>query len=99
MCATSAIEIALWDILGKYTNKSVSELFETNNAKSVPVYANTWSDIKQDDNNLIANVEEQMNKDYDSIKIYPLQESRHWRGSLNNQRSTKGCWPVKKYND
>ena len=41
MCATSAIEIALWDILGKYTNKSVSELFETNNAKSLPVYANT----------------------------------------------------------
>ena len=73
MCATSAIEIALWDILGKYTNKSVSELFETNNAKSVPVYANTWSDIKQDDNNLIANVEEQMNKDYNSINIYPLQ--------------------------
>ena len=73
MCATSAIEIALWDILGKYKNKSVSELFEANNAKSVPVYANTWSDIKQDDNNLIANVEEQMNKNYDSIKVYPLQ--------------------------
>ena len=73
MCATSAIEIALWDILGKYTNKSISELFETNNAKSVPVYANTWSDIKQDDNNLIANVEEQMNKNYDSVKVYPLQ--------------------------
>ena len=73
MCATSAIEIALWDILGKYTNKSISELFETNNAKSIPVYANTWSDIKHDDNNLIANVEEQMNKNYDSVKVYPLQ--------------------------
>tara|TARA_B100000965_G_scaffold398777_1_gene417451 strand:- start:35 stop:1213 length:1179 start_codon:yes stop_codon:yes gene_type:complete len=73
MCATSAIEIALWDILGKYTNKSVSELLQTNNSKSVPVYANTWSDIKQDDNNLIANVEEQLNKNYDSIKVYPLQ--------------------------
>ena len=73
MCATSAIEIALWDILGKYTNKSVSELFQSNNAKSVPVYANTWSDIKQDDNNLIANVEEQMNKNYDCVKVYPLQ--------------------------
>jgi len=73
MCAISAIEIALWDILGKYTNKSISELFQSNNVKSVPVYANTWSDIKQDDNNLIANVEEQMNKNYDSIKVYPLQ--------------------------
>ena len=73
MCATSAIEIALWDILGKYTNKSISELFQSNNSKSVPVYANTWSDIKQDDNNLIANVEEQMNKNYDSVKFYPLQ--------------------------
>ena len=73
MCAISAIEIALWDILGKYTNKSVSELLRTNNSKSIPVYANTWSDIKQDDNNLIANVEEQINKNYDSIKVYPLQ--------------------------
>ena len=73
MCATSAIEIALWDILGKYLNKSVSELFQSNNGKSIPIYANTWSDIKQDDNNLIANVEEQMNKNYDSIKVYPLQ--------------------------
>ena len=73
MCAISAIEIALWDILGKYTNKSISELFQSNNVKSVPVYANTWSDIKQDDNNLIANIEEQMNKNYDSVKVYPLQ--------------------------
>ena len=75
MCASSAFEIALWDILGKLNDKSIVSLIggSSSKSKSVPIYANTWSDINQSDKDLIDNAINQIERNHDSIKIYPLQ--------------------------
>ena len=41
--ATSAIEMALWDIIGKLSKKPLSHLLCENPNPSVPIYATNWS--------------------------------------------------------
>ena len=48
--ATSAIEIALWDISGKCKNLPLNSLLTKSPKPNVPIYATCWSDLKKDTN-------------------------------------------------
>ena len=45
--ATSAIEIALWDILGKLKKSSFKFFINKSPKPNVPIYATCWSDLKK----------------------------------------------------
>ena len=71
--ASSAIEMSLWDILGKVTEQSLSSLLSANSNDTVQIYVNTWSDQMPDNTALIHRVNRLISEGYKSIKIYPLQ--------------------------
>ena len=73
MCAFSAFEMALWDIAGKIQSKSLSQMFGCSINKPIEIYINTWSDIKTDNRNIIDYANYIKNENFNSIKIYPLQ--------------------------
>ena len=73
--ATSAIEIALWDIAGKLKNLPLNCLLTDNPKPDVSIYATCWSDLKKDDENYLHQVEKYFEKKYGGIKIYPLFEN------------------------
>ena len=72
--ATSAIEIALWDIAGKLKNTPLNKLLSNNPKPDVPIYATCWSDLKKDQGDYLDKVEQYFEKKYGGIKIYPLFE-------------------------
>ena len=72
--ATSAIEIALWDIAGKLKNTPLNKLLSNNPKPDVPIYATCWSDLKKDQEDYLDKVEQYFEKKYGGIKIYPLFE-------------------------
>lgn len=71
--ASSAIEMSLWDMLGKINEKPLSSLLSDNSKDTVQVYVNTWSDQIPDDATLNHRVNNLISEGYKSIKIYPLQ--------------------------
>jgi len=71
--ASSAIEMSLWDMLGKINEKPLSSLLSGNSKDTVQVYVNTWSDQMPDDATLNHRVKNLISEGYKSIKIYPLQ--------------------------
>ena len=71
--ASSAIEMSLWDILGKITEQPLSSLLSDNLNDTIQVYVNTWSDQIPDNTALTHRVNYLMSEGYKSIKIYPLQ--------------------------
>ena len=73
--ATSAIEIALWDIAGKLKNLPLNCLLTDNPKHEVSIYATCWSDLKKDEENYLHQVEKYFEKKYGGIKIYPLFEN------------------------
>ena len=73
--ATSAIEIALWDIAGKLKNLPLNCLLTDNPKPDVSIYATCWSDLKKDEENYLHQVEKYFEKKYGGIKIYPLFEN------------------------
>ena len=73
--ATSAIEIALWDIAGKLKNLPLNCLLIDNPKPDVSIYATCWSDLKKDEENYLHQVEKYFEKKYGGIKIYPLFEN------------------------
>ena len=73
--ATSAIEIALWDIAGKLKNLPLNCLLADNPKPDVSIYATCWSDLKKDEENYLHQVEKYFEKKYGGIKIYPLFEN------------------------
>ena len=73
--ATSAIEIALWDIAGKLKNLPLNCLLTNNPKPDVSIYATCWSDLKKDEENYLHQVEKYFEKKYGGIKIYPLFEN------------------------
>ena len=73
--ATSAIEIALWDIAGKLKNLPLNCLLTDNPKPDVSIYATCWSDQKKDEENYLHQVEKYFEKKYGGIKIYPLFEN------------------------
>ena len=73
--ATSAIEIAAWDIAGKLKNLPLNCLLTDNPKPDVSIYATCWSDLKKDEENYLHQVEKYFEKKYGGIKIYPLFEN------------------------
>ena len=73
--ATSAIEIALWDIAGKLKNLPLNCLLTDNPKPDVSIYATCWSDLKKDEESYLHQVEKYFEKKYGGIKIYPLFEN------------------------
>ncbi len=73
--ATSAIEIALWDISGKLKNLPLNSLLTKSPKPNVPIYATCWSDLKKDTNDYLRQIEKFFGKKYGGIKIYPMLDS------------------------
>nr|2QGY_A Chain A, Enolase from the environmental genome shotgun sequencing of the Sargasso Sea [unidentified]2QGY_B Chain B, Enolase from the environmental genome shotgun sequencing of the Sargasso Sea [unidentified] len=73
--ATSAIEIALWDISGKLKNLPLNSLLTKSPKPNVPIYATCWSDLKKDTNDYLRQIEKFYGKKYGGIKIYPMLDS------------------------
>lgn len=71
--ASSAIEMSLWDIIGKINEKSLSSLLSDYSKDVIQVYVNTWSDRMPNDTELTHRVNHLISEGYKSIKIYPLQ--------------------------
>jgi L-alanine-DL-glutamate epimerase-like enolase superfamily enzyme len=66
MCALSAFEMALWDISGKIQDKSLSSLFVESNKSSIQIYANTWSDVKFNNHDVLNNAISQIDENFAS---------------------------------
>jgi len=73
--ATSAIEIALWDISGKIKNLPLNSLLTKSPKPNVPIYATCWSDLKKDTNDYLRQIEKFFGENYGGIKIYPMLDS------------------------
>ena len=73
--ATSAIEIALWDISGKLKNLPLNSLLTKSPKPNVPIYATCWSDLKKDTNDYLRQIEKFFGENYGGIKIYPMLDS------------------------
>jgi len=71
--ATSAIEMALWDITGKMLDKSLCSLLGGKSIGQTPVYANSWSSFNIDISTLVKRTQDLVHKGFKSIKLYPLQ--------------------------
>ena len=71
--ASSAIEMSLWDIIGKINKKSLSSLLSDCSKDVIQVYVNTWSDRMPNDSELTHRINYLISEGYKSIKIYPLQ--------------------------
>ena len=73
--ATSAIEIALWDISGKLKNLPLNSLLTKSPKPNVPIYATCWSDLKKDTNDYLRQIEKFYGEKYGGIKIYPMLDN------------------------
>ena len=71
--ATSAIEMALWDIQGQIANRPLRALLAEQYAESIPVYANTWSTTEPDIPTLAARAGALVEQGFEAVKFYPLQ--------------------------
>ena len=71
--ASSAIEMSLWDMIGKINEKSLSSLLSDCSKDVIQVYVNTWSDRMPNDSELTHRINYLISEGYKSIKIYPLQ--------------------------
>lgn len=71
--ATSAIEIALWDLLGKLSGRPLCEILGADRRKAIPVYANTWSATQPDTQTLAGRATMLVAQGFLAIKFYPLQ--------------------------
>lgn len=72
--ASSALEMALWDICGKLAEKPLCNLIGGNHARPVPVYGNIWSDRQSDSSALQRRAAELVAQGYRAIKIHPLHK-------------------------
>ena len=71
--ATSAIEMALWDIIGKLSKKPLSHLLCENPNPSVPIYATNWSSIESETKTVARRALNLVEQNFGGVKIYPLQ--------------------------
>lgn len=70
--ATSALEMALWDIYGRITRTPLCEIFGGQVKKAVPVYANIWSEIHWDAGSLATRASDLIATGYAAVKIHPM---------------------------
>ena len=73
--AVSAIEIALWDLLGKATGLPVHALLGGAIIDRVPVYANAWDSPLQTPQAIADRCAMMHRQGYRAVKIYPLRQS------------------------
>lgn len=72
--ATSAIEIALWDLLGKATGLPLHALLGGAVVDRVPVYANAWDFPTQAPEAIAARCAMMRDQGFGAVKIYPLRQ-------------------------
>lgn len=73
--AVSAIEIALWDLLGKATGLPVHALLGGAVVDKIPVYANAWDHPVQTAEAVAERCARMRAEGYRAVKIYPLRRS------------------------
>ncbi len=72
--AVSAIEIALWDLLGKSAQMPVHALLGGAIVDKVPVYANAWDSPMQTPQAIAERCAMMRSQGYGAVKIYPLRQ-------------------------
>ena len=70
--ATSALDIALWDLIGRLVAKPPFELLGRPNCRDVAVYANIWSESNWSAAALAARAKHLVAAGYRAIKIHPM---------------------------
>lgn len=73
--AVSAIEIALWDLLGKSTGQPVHRLLGGAIVDRIPVYANAWDFPTQTAEAVAQRCARMRSEGYNAVKIYPLRRA------------------------
>ncbi len=71
--AASALEIALWDIVGKSLGVPVYKLLGGTCHASLGVYANIWTKHPHSHDDLAAKAVEQVENGFGTVKIYPFR--------------------------
>jgi galactonate dehydratase len=71
--AVSAIEIALWDLLGKAVGQPVYALLGGAIVDKVPVFANAWDERVQTSEAVAARCAMMRSQGHRAVKIYPLR--------------------------
>ena len=71
-CAQSAIEMALWDVLGKVRARPVRELLGNVERDSVMLYANCWSQDTQSVEAVVERVLTLSQAGFSAVKVYPF---------------------------
>jgi galactonate dehydratase len=74
-CGLSALEIALWDILGKSLNAPVYKLLGGRLRDAIPLYVSAWSDRRPSIDLLVARAQKMRADGFRAIKIYPMEFS------------------------
>ena len=70
--AVAAIEIALWDIVGKALDSPVHRMLGGPCRDRIGVYANCWSNVPRSPDELAAFAATQAEKGFKAVKIYPF---------------------------
>jgi len=70
--ATSALEMALWDIHGKLVEKPLCQVLGGDHRTPLPVYANIWSNTQWDAESLATRASALVAQGYTAVKIHPM---------------------------
>jgi galactonate dehydratase len=70
--ATSALEMALWDIHAKLAEKPLCNLLGGDHRTPLPIYANIWSDTQWDVDSLAIRASDLVTQGYTAVKIHPM---------------------------
>ncbi|MEO0745512.1 MAG: mandelate racemase/muconate lactonizing enzyme family protein [Pseudomonadota bacterium] len=70
--ATSALEMALWDIQGKREDRPLYEMLGGARRKDIPVYANIWSETQWQATDLARRATDLKAQGYTAVKVHPL---------------------------
>jgi galactonate dehydratase len=91
--ATSALEMALWDIYAKLAEKPLCNLLGGDHRAPLPIYANIWSDTQWDVGSLAIRACDLVAQGYTAVKIHPMLNHsapqavdvvRHVRDAIGN---------------
>jgi galactonate dehydratase len=98
MAAWSAIEIAMWDIVGKYTNQPVYNLLGGPCRERIRVYANGWYDVNFGGNDSPEGMAERALRvkemGFSAMKWDPFMR-RPWRYTITRQEEDEAVACVK----
>lgn len=74
-CAVSALEIGLWDLLGKALGQPVHALLGGALTDSIPLYANAWDSPVQSADAVARRCSRMVAEGFRAVKIYPLRRA------------------------